>query len=87
MYTTKKTAPEKNSPFNLHEQDQGGGGGGILLAAGKQTRPSNLSSKLKETKSNLSSKLKETKRFFSVSLRSNTTCGPGGGSNWPRQDC
>ena len=23
MYTTKKTAPEKNSPFNLHEQDQG----------------------------------------------------------------
>ena len=25
MYTTKKTAPEKNSPFNLHEQDQGAG--------------------------------------------------------------
>ena len=25
MYTTKKTAPEKNSPFNLHEQDQGEG--------------------------------------------------------------
>ena len=23
MYTTKKTPPEKNSPFNLHEQDQG----------------------------------------------------------------